>query len=157
MWRAVEVRGRLFHLEDVDRRGEQVVETLEEPLRWEAARGVEVGDLGKGVDAGVGPSRPLNLHRRPEELPCGVDQGSLDAPGVLLHLPAAVTGPVILQREFVFAAGRGGNRFPNHGFVSCFAVPFSGGSPRRVIPSRPERRPARGNPDSGVRGRDGAS
>ena len=100
----MEARRRLLHLEDVDRGGEEVVETMEDLLQRETVRGVQVGDLGKGMDAGVGPAGPLDLHLPPEELPGGIDQGPLDAPGVFLHLPAAVAGPVILQRELVFAS-----------------------------------------------------
>lgn len=140
----MEARRRLLHPENVDRDGEEVVETMEDLPRRETVRGIQMGDLGKGMNAGVGPAGPLDLHLSPEELPGGIDQGPLDAPRVFLHLPAAVAGPVILQRELVFARGRRHrlsatflNMLPVHGFVSRFVTSSEGCSPRKTIPSRP--------------------
>lgn len=129
--------------------------------KWEPARGVEMGHLGEGMDAGVGATRTLDIHLRSEELPGRSDQGPLDAPGVLLRLPAAVAGSVVLDRQLVFmrigshrlpsacptetswdqvnALAKSVKRYLRGGFDS----PFSGGSPRRTIPSRLERRSSR--------------
>ena len=45
----VKVRRDFLHLEDVDRRGKKVIQTIEDFLRCETARCLEVGDLGEGM------------------------------------------------------------------------------------------------------------
>jgi hypothetical protein len=63
------------------------------------------------MNAGVGPTRALGIDVRSEEILGGGDQGSLDAQGVLLHLPAAVTGSVVFDRQSVRMGGMS-HRFP---------------------------------------------
>ena len=82
--------------------------------------------MGEGMDARVGPPSPLNVRFSAEKCPRGIDQGSLDASGVFLHLPPAVAGPVVFDSQFVSQRRRGTNRLsatgrkglPDHGLIS---------------------------------------
>ena len=116
---------RRFNLEDIDRSGKEVVQTVDDPLQRQGACGFQMGHLGQGMNAGIGPSRPLEIHLSAEELPGRIRQRSLYAPGVGLGLPAAEAGPVVFERQLVFVTG-GSRRLssairrqtpPDHGAV----------------------------------------
>ena len=99
----VEVGGGLGCSEYPDRVGQQGVEARPNPRRRNRERGVEMGYLSLGVDAGVGPPGPDDGHPLPGSLPVEPsDRGfdpALDGVPVRLPLPAREIGPVVREVE----------------------------------------------------------
>ena len=80
---------------------ERGVETIDDRVRRQHGRQVEVRDLPQRVDARVGPSGSVGLEPRDAEAFAHRPvQLALDGARVLLDLPAAVAGAGVFEGEF---------------------------------------------------------
>jgi hypothetical protein len=61
-----------------------------------------MSNLSQGMNARIGASGALQLDIVAEDFGCRLDQCSLDAPGILLGLPAPIARAVVFERDFIF-------------------------------------------------------
>ncbi len=95
----VEGFGGVVGGEDADAGGEGPVECAEEVFGGDVGVEREGGDLGEGVDPGVGAARALREDGLSGEMvDCG-GECALDGGVVGLHLPAVVEGAVVAEGE----------------------------------------------------------
>ena len=134
----VKSMGDLSGGEDIDIGGQFVVQPSTERPGGQARADVEVRDLGERMDARIGAARPIQLevlaagHRTD-----GAIDLTLNRPGVLLNLPAAVPRAGVLDRQLearhwaILRAGRG-RRGRRGSPATPRAVHASGRSPPRA-------------------------
>ncbi|PYR20887.1 MAG: hypothetical protein DMF98_22965 [Acidobacteria bacterium] len=97
----MEPMGHLLGREDIDVGGQFIVEAAPDRLRRKAGDDVEVRDLAGGMHPRIGPARARQLEvSAAGHFPDRVVDFALDGPGVLLDLPAAVSGPGVLEGQF---------------------------------------------------------
>lgn len=65
----------------------------------------EAGNLGQGVNAGVGSPRTLRQHNFAGDAMDCLGQSSLDGGKVWLHLPSAIGGAVVAEEDFPLGHG----------------------------------------------------
>lgn len=97
--RGVEGLGDFLGAGDADVGGEGGVEGAEEDLGRVSGGGVEMDDLGEGVDAGVGASAGGDGRGVSEEGFEGLFEDELDGAAVALALPPAEVGAVVTDGE----------------------------------------------------------
>ena len=84
-----------------DRGGQPVVERADQfasVAAWLVGH-PEMGDLSESMDAGIGASGTLQFDLAAEEVLGSLAQGSLNAAGILLVLPSAVAGAIVLEGQ----------------------------------------------------------
>ena len=91
-----------FNLHDIDSGGEDIVHPFHDAAGLHLLLCFKMSHLSQSVDTGVGPSRPLDIHGASGHGHCRLYEGFLDASGVLLGLPPAIPGSVVLQGDLVF-------------------------------------------------------
>ena len=94
------VAGR-FERQEVDVGRQRLVRRAQDLLAAELAGGLQMGDLGQGVDPGVGPPRPTELDFLPG---CRFDRLPHFAGNrarILLFLPPAVAGAFVFDGQTV--------------------------------------------------------
>jgi hypothetical protein len=96
----VEVFGNGFDGEDADACRESAVEGAMEVCRGDWDGDGEGGDLGEGVDAGVGAARALGENGFAGDALDGLREGALNGGEIGLDLPTVVGGSVVGQDEF---------------------------------------------------------
>jgi hypothetical protein len=86
--------------QDVDVGGQELVDAATQRFGRQRGVNVEVGDLGEGVDAGVGPAGAVEFEfSRAGSLANGAVDLALHRPRVLLDLPAAIAGSRVFDRQ----------------------------------------------------------
>lgn len=97
----VEVRVGFLEVENDDVGGEEFVEVVTGAFRGKGdfAAKTGMGDLGEGVDAGVGAARSHEFNRLAKDLFAGFLEGAGDRAGVRLFLPAVIIRTIKLNRE----------------------------------------------------------
>src|ERR1051325_8759826 len=90
----------LLRVEDVDVRGQRVVQTAAQQFRRGRGLHIEMSDLRHRMNARVGPTRSVEFERLYSKsfMYCALDF-PLDGARVLLNLPAAVAGACVLDSE----------------------------------------------------------
>lgn len=92
--------GDLSYIADADVGGESIIKlSLQDGLANRHGR-LEVSDLIQGMDAGIRASGSDNFDPPAEHIFRRLAQLALHGPGIGLLLPAAVTGPFVLDDQF---------------------------------------------------------
>lgn len=101
----VEVRGDLLDGEDANAGREDAVEGAVEVEGGDGDVQREGGDLGEGVNSGVGAAGALGEHGFAGDVKDGLGQGALDGGEVGLDLPAVVGRAVVGEGGFPVGHG----------------------------------------------------
>ena len=92
--------GSFFNFKDVYVRREEVVDFHPDDFRSEDGLNVKMSDLSACMYSGVRATRSLEFELSClKHLPQGLNQVTLHRTGVLLNLPAGVTGTIVFQQE----------------------------------------------------------
>jgi hypothetical protein len=102
----VETVRRRRQREEVDVRGEEVVDLAAEGLRVDRFQEPQVGGLGEGMDAGVGAAGAADLPHHRAGLLEGPAQLARHRARVLLLLPPPVAGPFVFECQAIVRHGR---------------------------------------------------
>ena len=141
----VESRRRLAGLEDADRGGEQGVERAPQRRRGHGRGDGQARHLPEGVDAGIGPARPHDLHALAQDALAGLHQESLDRRAVGLGLPAGEVRAIVGQGEAKRASHAprpgAGNGLTQRIRSSAIWIPLSAAPLRSWSPTTQKLRP----------------
>ena len=101
MMAGMKADGNFLDTEDIYIGWEQMIQTFHDLLWCYSLYCAQVGNLAKGMNAGVCSPRPLNIYFPPEQFFSRVNKRTLDTFLILLCLPATVACPVVFQSYFV--------------------------------------------------------
>jgi hypothetical protein len=97
----VKTDGDFLNIEDIDIGGKQVIQAFLYLSQWHWLCCSHMGNLGKGMHSRIGAACSLNFHLFSEYFSRRINQRVLNAPGILLRLPASVAGSIVLKGDFI--------------------------------------------------------
>lgn len=103
----VKVFGDLMHSANANGGWERVIQSLLQVTARNAAGGLKICHLPVGMDAGVGPAGPMDVHRLANDSADGLLQPALDGGQVRLPLPAVELRAIVSNQEAKISHGVG--------------------------------------------------